>query len=85
MPHSVINVRDINEKSLNNNYSYLHSKHVNSLFFDVQTYDPEFTSKSLELQYDSIKIANENRFIRGYNLNDLVFKNYLVIKRSNII
>lgn len=83
MPHSIINVQDNNEKYLNNRYSYLHTRHLNSLYFDVQTYDPDFISKSLELN-NSIKMVNENRFICGYNLNDLVLKNYIVIKSSNI-
>lgn len=78
MPHSIINVRDHNEKYLNINHSYLHTRHLNSLYFDMQSYDSEFISESLKLNTSS-KIAYENRFICGYSLNDLVSKNYLVI------
>ncbi|XP_022179127.1 uncharacterized protein LOC111039801 [Myzus persicae] len=82
-PHSITNIRDNNEKYLNNNYSCPYTRHFSSLYFDSKIFDTEFIYKSIILENDK-QIKKENRFIRGYDLVDLIQKNYLKIPEKGI-
>ncbi|XP_060873825.1 uncharacterized protein LOC132947535 [Metopolophium dirhodum] len=75
-PHSIINIRDNNEKYLNNNYSCPYTRHVCSLFFDSKIFDTEFIYKSI-ISENNKEIKKEDRFICGYDLVHLIQNNYL--------
>lgn len=72
-----MNIRDNNEKYLNNNYSCPYTKNFSSLFFDSKIFDKEFINKSI-ISENNKQLKNENRFICGNDLVNLIQNNYLV-------